>query len=235
MPRGWARVSPGPLDTWRCQRAALLCLVFAQTCVGFLEKYKEGTGSIKLPQPVRLIRVTKQLQRYSRTHGSLLLLLSPPPKPIPSRFPSPPQTVPCAGCRWRATYSPGLAHVCWPSWGVGLGGVGVAHPLSSAHSVPSTLRSPSSPIHEEDDSEAPPPPSGAGVALSSSPEVRPLPALLRHAIAICPSIPTLHHSLALARSLVDLGCCDFPQPPFPHLSGGCCWVESSEGRRRSCV
>ncbi|TEA31894.1 hypothetical protein DBR06_SOUSAS8310135, partial [Sousa chinensis] len=34
----------------------------------------------------------------------------------------------------------------------------------------STLRSPSSPIHEEDDSEAPPPPSGAGVALSSSPE-----------------------------------------------------------------
>ncbi|KAJ8786609.1 hypothetical protein J1605_006098 [Eschrichtius robustus] len=34
----------------------------------------------------------------------------------------------------------------------------------------STLRSPSSPIHEEDDSEAPPPPSGAGMALSSSPE-----------------------------------------------------------------
>ncbi|KAM9057068.1 E3 ubiquitin-protein ligase MGRN1 isoform 1-T1 [Megaptera novaeangliae] len=34
----------------------------------------------------------------------------------------------------------------------------------------STLRSPSSPIHEEDDSEAPRPPSGAGMALSSSPE-----------------------------------------------------------------
>ncbi|KAB0349051.1 hypothetical protein FD754_013908 [Muntiacus muntjak] len=34
----------------------------------------------------------------------------------------------------------------------------------------STLRSPSSPIHEEDDSEALPPPSGAGPALSSSPE-----------------------------------------------------------------
>ncbi|KAB0394223.1 hypothetical protein E2I00_005064 [Balaenoptera physalus] len=34
----------------------------------------------------------------------------------------------------------------------------------------STLRSPSSPIHEEDDSEALPPPSGAGMALSSSPE-----------------------------------------------------------------
>ncbi|XP_070316883.1 E3 ubiquitin-protein ligase MGRN1 isoform X4 [Odocoileus virginianus] len=34
----------------------------------------------------------------------------------------------------------------------------------------STLRSPSSPIHEEDDSEALPPPGGAGLALSSSPE-----------------------------------------------------------------
>lgn len=46
-------------------------------------------------------------------------------------------------------------------------------------SVPSTLRSPSSPIHEEDEeklsqaSDAPPPLSGAGLALSSSPEVRP--------------------------------------------------------------
>lgn len=47
--------------------------------------------------------------------------------------------------------------------------------LSSAPSVPSTLRSPSSPIHEEDDSEALPAPGGAGLALSSSPEVRPLP------------------------------------------------------------
>ncbi|XP_031303547.1 E3 ubiquitin-protein ligase MGRN1 isoform X1 [Camelus dromedarius] len=34
----------------------------------------------------------------------------------------------------------------------------------------STLRSPSSPIQEEDNAEAPPPPSGAGLALSSSPE-----------------------------------------------------------------
>ncbi|KAJ1067615.1 hypothetical protein K5549_010733 [Capra hircus] len=34
----------------------------------------------------------------------------------------------------------------------------------------STLRSPSSPIHEEDDSEALPAPGGAGLALSSSPE-----------------------------------------------------------------
>lgn len=47
-------------------------------------------------------------------------------------------------------------------------------------SVPSTLRSPSSPIHEEDEeklsqaSDAPPPPSGTGLALSSSPEVRAL-------------------------------------------------------------
>uniref|UniRef100_A0A452DYN1 E3 ubiquitin-protein ligase n=1 Tax=Capra hircus TaxID=9925 RepID=A0A452DYN1_CAPHI len=41
----------------------------------------------------------------------------------------------------------------------------------------STLRSPSSPIHEEDDSEALPAPGGAGLALSSSPEVRPPPAL----------------------------------------------------------
>ena len=39
--------------------------------------------------------------------------------------------------------------------------------LSSACSVPSTLRSPSSPIHEEDDSEALPALGGAGLALST--------------------------------------------------------------------
>lgn len=50
-------------------------------------------------------------------------------------------------------------------------------------SAPSTLRSPSSPIHEEDEeklsqvSDAPPLPSGAGLVLSSSPEVRSSPGL----------------------------------------------------------
>ena len=66
--------------------------------------------------------------------------------------------------------------------------------LTHLSSVPSTLRSPSSPIHEEDDSEALPPPGGAGLALSSSPEVRPLP---------CPSVPAAH----LLAS---------PPPLFPH-------------------
>uniref|UniRef100_A0A452T6M2 E3 ubiquitin-protein ligase n=1 Tax=Ursus maritimus TaxID=29073 RepID=A0A452T6M2_URSMA len=64
---------------------------------------------------------------------------------------------------------------------------GIDRILESSHqkgkprskSPDSTLRSPSSPIHEEDeeklsqDSDAPPPLSGAGLALSSSPEVRP--------------------------------------------------------------
>lgn len=50
-------------------------------------------------------------------------------------------------------------------------------------SLASTLRSPSSPIHEEDeeklsqDSDAPPLPSGAGLVLSSSPEVSSRPGL----------------------------------------------------------
>ncbi|XP_038391181.1 E3 ubiquitin-protein ligase MGRN1 isoform X8 [Canis lupus familiaris] len=64
---------------------------------------------------------------------------------------------------------------------------GIDRILESSHqkgkprsrSPDSTLRSPSSPIHEEDeeklsqDSDAPPPLSGVGLALSSSPEVRP--------------------------------------------------------------
>lgn len=81
-----------------------------------------------------------------------------------------------------ATHSPAWRTRAGPP-AVGAPGAGLVEltRLSSAPSVPSTLRSPSSPIHEEDDSEALPAPGGAGLALSSSPEVRPLP---------CPSVPS---------------------------------------------
>lgn len=88
-----------------------------------------------------------------------------------------------AGIRPASVCCPGPSAVCAvsPAGGVGLGGLVFIIHMSSTpvFSVPSTLRSPSSPIHEEDeeklsqDSDAPPPLSGAGLALSSSPEVRP--------------------------------------------------------------
>lgn len=81
-----------------------------------------------------------------------------------------------------ATHTPGLVHRCWPPGCRQPPGAGLVE-LTHLSSVPSTLRSPSSPIHEEDDSEALPPPGGAGLALSSSPEVRPPP---------CPSVPAAH-------------------------------------------
>lgn len=88
-----------------------------------------------------------------------------------------------AGIRPASVRCPGPSAVCAisPAGGVGFGGLVFIIHMSSTpvFSVPSTLRSPSSPIHEEDeeklsqDSDAPPPLSGAGLALSSSPEVRP--------------------------------------------------------------
>lgn len=114
---------------------------------------------------------------------------------------------------WRSCLPPALG-VCnlthgyhWPWW------AGVYPPyfllsFPPVFSVPSTLRSPSSPIHEEDeeklsqDSDAPPPLSGAGLALSSSPEVSPF----------CHPVPN-----ACGGGLQTWGeVCPGPPPPLAH-------------------
>lgn len=101
--------------------------------------------------------------------------------------------------------------------GSGAPGLAVFHMPSP--SIPSTLRSPSSPIHEEDeeklseDLEAPLPPGGPELALgeSSSPEVRLNPG------EACPMAPQV---------------CD-PSLSVLICGLGCHMVESREGCRRA--
>lgn len=209
--------------TWtrvRCGRPAF-CVKCLHAWVLFFFKKSLGRSSVKpatAPTTCTCDRTTAQ------SSVGLSPAAHPHPAPLLQGWtvttPSPPgDTEPVQACAssHRASPSPAagpagvlrlhpppLGASVWqppasPTGDVGFSGlVCISHlSFTPVFSFASTLRSPSSPIHEEDeeklsqDSDAPPPLSGAGLALSSSPEVRPPPRLAETHLSPCPHCPSV--------------------------------------------